>query len=284
MGASQLVCASSRCSPSKGGSNLLGPTKFSNVCLRITYLDQLKNEATPWFTPVATSELSFVLSILSLSFFPKMKLNSERYKLLCLLCIWAATMAIQGMNCRRKLTWAASPKPHIRASTLSLCSCANAADVNSNTAAPSLMLDELPAVIVPSSLNTGRSFLNFSGSNCSHDNHFRSNIYILIPRYNLLQYEVSPFLENCNNSSFHTHFTLHGLWSILWVTPLRLFPRIRHWRYDIRCTLFTNPQYLTWEVHVVSGNIMIGSQNSAHLKDFQPREWGGYLKGHAKCD
>ena len=49
-GASQLVCASSRYSPSKGGSNLLGPTKFWNLCLRITYLGQLKNEATPWFT------------------------------------------------------------------------------------------------------------------------------------------------------------------------------------------------------------------------------------------
>lgn len=112
------------------------------------------------------------------------------------------------MNCRRKLTWAASPKPHIRASTLRLCFCANAADVNSNTAAPSLMLDELPAVIVPSSLNAGRSFLNFSGSNCSHDNHFRSHIYILIPGYNLRQYEVSPFLEKLQqllpSHSLHT--------------------------------------------------------------------------------
>ena len=92
------------------------------------------------------------------------------------------------------------------------------------------------------------------------------------------------FWKNCNNTSLHTHFTLHRLCSILWVTPLTLFPRIRHWRYYVGCTLFTNPQYLTWEVHVVSGIILIGSQNSAHLKDFQRREWGGYLKGHAKCN
>lgn len=54
------------------------------------------------------------------------------------------------------------------------------------------------------------------------------------------------FWKNCNNSSLHTHFTLDRLWSILWVTPLRLFPHLRHWRYYIGCTLFTNPQYLTW--------------------------------------
>ena len=63
IGASQLVCTHSRCSPLKGGSSLGGPLILVTLVSGLhTDLDQLENKATLYFTLVATSESSFVLS------------------------------------------------------------------------------------------------------------------------------------------------------------------------------------------------------------------------------
>ena len=55
-----FVRVHSICLPSKGGSSHLGPSNSCNASFEIAWeLDQLGNEATPYFTLVATSKMSY---------------------------------------------------------------------------------------------------------------------------------------------------------------------------------------------------------------------------------
>ena len=55
--------ARSRCSPLEGGSSLQAPFDSCDVTFRNYHVevDELEDEATPQFTPVATSESSLLL-------------------------------------------------------------------------------------------------------------------------------------------------------------------------------------------------------------------------------
>ena len=63
IGACQLVCAYSQISPFKGVNSVSGHSNFESWCLFCglhVALDQLTNEVTPYFTPMATMDSNFL--------------------------------------------------------------------------------------------------------------------------------------------------------------------------------------------------------------------------------